>query len=112
MFTRTVVAALLVVASPALARAQLAAGSCEYTSDRPKAAGLSYCTQVQREEGCASEAATKASPGWLKAHPPRFEAGGDCTDGGKLLKKGKASAAKGQGKRPKTKQARKADAAS
>lgn len=107
--TRRTLFALLVCASPALSLAQPVDGSCEYTSDKSAQAGLRYCTQVRGEDKCAAEAARKSSPEWLKAHPARFKAGGDCTDGGKALKKatakkgGKADA-KGSKKEKKQKQ--------
>jgi hypothetical protein len=63
-------------------------GKCEYTSDRPGAAGLSYCTHVANEALCAAEAERKAgSKEWLARHPAKFTPGGDCTDGGKAFKK-------------------------
>ena len=92
--------ATAVFASPILTMAQPSSGSCAYTSDKSAAQRLTFCTQVASESGCMAEAAKKSSPEWLKAHPPRFKAGGDCTDGGKALKKGASKQdAKGEAKR-------------
>jgi hypothetical protein len=85
--TRRMTFALAVLASPFLTLAQPSGGSCAYSSDASAAQGLTFCTQVSSEGACTAEAAKKASPKWLEAHPPRFQPGGDCTDGGKALKK-------------------------
>ena len=100
---RSLIVALAMVASPLLTFAETPRGSCEYTSNKPGAEKLTFCTHVADESLCTAEATRKASPDWIKAHPPRFKAGGDCTNGGKALKKtankkAKASAKQGQKK--------------
>jgi len=93
---RSLIVALAMVASPLLTFAETPRGSCEYTTNKPGAEKLTFCTHVADESLCTAEATRKASPDWIKAHPPRFKAGGDCTNGGKALKtsnkKAKASA--------------------
>jgi hypothetical protein len=90
---------LALLALPLLTLAEPSGGSCAYTSDKSAAQKLTFCTQVSNEAGCKAEAAKKSSPEWLAAHPPRFKAGGDCTDGGKALKKPAKKGAKGASKK-------------
>ena len=84
---RSLIVALAMVASPLLTFAETPRGSCEYTTNKPGAEKLTFCTHVADESLCTAEATRKSSPDWIKAHPPRFKAGGDCTNGGKALKK-------------------------
>jgi hypothetical protein len=85
--TRSMIIAWLVFAPASLALAQESRGSCEYSSEKSAAQKLTFCTHVSSESSCMAEAARKTSPEWLKDHPPHFKPGGDCTDGGKAMKK-------------------------
>ena len=93
---RKTLVALVVAASPLLVLAADGGGSCEYTTDRSARDKLTYCTQTPDEARCKAAAAGRATATWLEAHPARFQPGGDCTDGGKALKKAPA----GKGAKP------------
>jgi hypothetical protein len=72
-------------------------GACEYRSENPKEAKLTFCTPVANESLCAAEASKKGSPEWIKLHPPKFSPGADCMGKKPVAKRAKrASAEKGQ----------------
>jgi hypothetical protein len=48
---------------------------------------VTYCTYAASEQQCTTTATSKTSAEYVRAHPPRFSPGGDCTRGGRAFQK-------------------------
>lgn len=66
--------------SPFLARAAGSRGTCEFASEDPGEAKLTFCVHVTDEARCRTEALKKGSFAFVDSHPPKYTPGADCTD--------------------------------